>query len=107
MNLTQFISDLYLSLQGRHVPKYSNDKLMPVCNYCFKEIGRQGIYYPPGKLVFDSKECCDAVVNDSGRVLCESKEKNTLVSLLELKVLKQPKKGDSPPKKSSAPKRIE
>ena len=83
MSLKEFAEDLYLSLQGRYVPKYSKGKLMPVCNYCFKEIDRQGIYYPPSKLVFDHDKCRDKMVSESGRVLCENKEKNTLVSLLE------------------------
>lgn len=101
MDIIQFISDLYLSFQGKYVPKYHNHQLMPVCNYCFKEIERQGIYYPAGKLVFDSKACCDKMVDESGRIMCENKDKNTLVSLLELKVLKQPTKGDVAPKHQS------
>lgn len=106
MGLREFVSDLYLSLQGKYVPKYSKEKIVPVCNYCFKEICREGIYYPAQKLVFDSKECRDKMVSESGRLYCENKDSNTLSSLVELNVVKQPKKGDVPPKKSSAPKKI-
>ncbi len=99
MSVIQYFMDLYDQWQGRYVPiRDRNGKPIPVCNFCHEHISGQAIYYRPRALVFDTEACKNSMLNGNGSS-CEIKDLATLISLAELNVLTQPKRGEVAPKK--------